>query len=332
MNLHYLDFGSTDPAFNLALEQYCFQSIPRGEGCFLLWQNENAIIVGRHQNTLAQINESFVREHSIQVVRRLTGGGAVYHDLGNLNFTFITDDGANAGLSFRNFCRPVIELLDRLGVHGEITGRNDMTVEGKKFSGNAQYIQKGRVLHHGTIMFDSDLTVMERALFVDPDKIRGKGTQSVRSRVTNLRPFLPSGMTISEFRGLLLEHVLHSAPGGTRQIQITPADQEAIERICDSRYRTWDWNYGQSPPCTMLKRKRFDSCGTVELYLVVEHGIIAGAAFRGDFFSTQDPQRIADLLIGCRTEPDEYRRVLENADVSACFFGLSKEELLSMLC
>lgn len=330
MNLRYLDIRTTDPAFNLALEQYYFQTIPKGESCFLLWQNDCAVIIGKHQNTMAQIDEAFVTANGIRVVRRLTGGGAVYHDMGNLNFSFITDDHPNTGISFRSFCRPVIELLEQLGVHGEITGRNDMTVGGKKFSGNAQYIHKGRILHHGTIMFDSDLAVMERALCVDPNKIRAKGTQSVRSRVANLRPVLPPDIALDKFRALLLEYVLQAASGNTQRIQIRSDDLKVIEDICNSRYRTWEWNYGQSPPCTMVKRKRFDGCGTVELYLGIEQGVISEAVFRGDFFSTRDPQEVADLLIGRRAEENEVRKALEGVAVSAYFFGLSSEELFSM--
>ena len=331
MILRYLDISSTDPAYNLALEQYLFEHLPLGQNCFLLWQNDSAVIIGKHQNTLAQINEPFVHAHGIQVVRRLSGGGAVYHDLGNLNFSFITDNRGDSGIRFCDFCLPILELLKKLGIQGELTGRNDMTVDGRKFSGNAQYIHAGRILHHGTIMFDSDLTTMECALHVDPSKIQAKGISSVRSRVTNLRPFLSSDLTLSQFRTRLLDHVLCTASGHIQPILLTPRDQEAIQLICNSRYRTWAWNYGQSPPCTVVKQKRFDSCGSIELYLVIEQGIITQATFRGDFFGVEDPQHIANLLIGQRAEAGAYQRALKNIDVSAYFSGLTSSELLSML-
>ena len=185
MKLSYLDLMTTDPSYNLAMEQYVFDCLPRDRMYFMLWQNDNAIIVGKYQNTIAEINEEAVRERGIRVVRRLSGGGAVYHDMGNLNFTFITDVGESNALDLKLFCEPVVRTLATLGVKAEVNGRNDITIDGKKFSGNSQYIRQGRVMHHGTIMFDSDLSVVSEALRVDPTKIQTKGIRSVRSRVTN---------------------------------------------------------------------------------------------------------------------------------------------------
>jgi len=143
MRLDYLDLTCTDPSRNLAMEQHVFDALPRDRAYFMLWQNDNAIIIGKHQNTLAEINEPYVRAHGIRVVRRLSGGGAVYHDLGNLNFTFITDAGDTAKLDFRLFCLPIVRTLEGFGVHAEVNGRNDITIDGKKFSGNSQYLRRG---------------------------------------------------------------------------------------------------------------------------------------------------------------------------------------------
>ena len=187
MKLSYLDLMTTDPSYNLAMEQYVFDCLPRDRMYFMLWQNDNAIIVGKYQNTIAEINEEAVRERGILVVRRLSGGGAVYHDMGNLNFTFITDVGESNALDLKLFCEPVVRTLATLGVKAEVNGRNDITIDGKKFSGNSQYIRQGRVMHHGTIMFDSDLSVVSEALRVAPTKIQTKGIRSVRSRVTRAR-------------------------------------------------------------------------------------------------------------------------------------------------
>ena len=175
MAMTFIEVKTTDPDFNLALEQYVFDQMPRNRGYFMLWQNDNAIIVGRHQNTLAEINEAFVREHGIRVVRRLSGGGAVYHDMGNLNFTYIVDASGGARLDLKLFCQPVADALGALGVQAEVNGRNDITIGGQKFSGNAQYVREGRVMHHGTILFDSDLSVVGQALKVDREKIAAKG-------------------------------------------------------------------------------------------------------------------------------------------------------------
>ena len=187
----YLILNNQDAAVNLATEQVIFDSLPRGKSCFLLWQNRSAVVIGRHQDALAEIDRAFVEAEGIQLVRRLSGGGAVYHDLGNLNYSIITEGRGSKAPDMAVFCEPVLRLLHDLGVRAELSGRNDMTVNGQKFSGSAQHLYKGRVLHHGTLLIDSDLNMVSRALRVDPEKIRSKGLASVRSRVTNLRPFLP---------------------------------------------------------------------------------------------------------------------------------------------
>lgn len=220
MKLSYLDLMTTDPSYNLAMEQYVFDCLPRDRMYFMLWQNDNAIIVGKYQNTISEINEQAVRERGIRVVRRLSGGGAVYHDMGNLNFTFITDAGGSSALDMKLFCAPVVRTLAALGVKAEVNGRNDITIDGKKFSGNSQYLRQGRVMHHGTIMFDSDLSVVGEALRVDPTKIQTKGIRSVRSRVTNVAEHLPERVTLPEFRRILLENILRENQG--EEYPLTP--------------------------------------------------------------------------------------------------------------
>ena len=229
MKLSYLDLMTTDPSYNLAMEQYVFDCLPRDRMYFMLWQNDNAIIVGKYQNTIAEINEEAVRERGIRVVRRLSGGGAVYHDMGNLNFTFITDVGESNALDLKLFCEPVVRTLATLGVKAEVNGRNDITIDGKKFSGNSQYIRQGRVMHHGTIMFDSDLSVVSEALRVDPTKIQTKGIRSVRSRVTNVAEHLPEKVTLPEFRRILLENILKENPG--EAYPLTQDDLAAVEKL-----------------------------------------------------------------------------------------------------
>jgi len=330
MKLSYLDLTTTDPAWNLAVEQYVFDSLPRDRAYFMLWQNDNAIIIGKHQNTLAEINEAYVAAHGIRVVRRLSGGGAVYHDMGNLNFTFITDAADTEQLDFKLFCLPVVRTLERLGVSARVDGRNDITIGGRKFSGNAQYLRGGRVMHHGTIMFDSDLEVVGRALQVDPDKVHSKGVKSVRSRVTNVREHLPRDISLPEFRAILLQNILQETPG--EPWVLTEADLAAVAALREQRYAAWEWNYGSSPVCTVVKRRRFDGCGLVEVYLTVERGLITGAAFRGDFFSAVEPEELAARLTGLRPEPAHYEAALRGVDVPRYFTGLTNGQLLSLLC
>ena len=330
MKLSYLDLMTTDPSYNLAMEQYVFDCLPRDRMYFMLWQNDNAIIVGKYQNTIAEINEETVRERGIRVVRRLSGGGAVYHDMGNLNFTFITDVGESNALDLKLFCEPVVRTLATLGVKAEVNGRNDITIDGKKFSGNSQYIRQGRVMHHGTIMFDSDLSVVSEALRVDPTKIQTKGIRSVRSRVTNVAEHLPEKVTLPEFRRILLENILKENPG--EAYPLTQDDLAAVEKLRAERYATWDWNYGFSPVCTMLRRRRVDGCGMIETYITVEHGKIAALTFKGDFFSASEPDELAAHFVGCMPDRAGYEKALGDVDVSRYFAGLQKDELIDILC
>lgn len=329
MKLSYLNLTTTDPAFNLAAEEYVFEHLPRDRMYVMLWQNDNAIIIGKHQNTLAQINLPYVEEKGIRVVRRRSGGGAVYHDLGNLNYTIITDAGDGGELDFGRFCDIVIRALARVGVKAERNGRNDMTIEGKKFSGNAQYVRDGRVMHHGTILFDSDSEVLSRALQVDEEKIRAKGVASVRSRVTNVRPWLPVDMALPEFRRVLLESILREYPG--TELTWTPQDLAAIEELRDERYATWQWNFGNSPACTLLRRKRVEGCGTVEAYLSIEKGRIRQAEFRGDFFGAEDPAGLAKKLEGCPYRQEDLEDLLSAEPVGRYFMGLDQAQLVGIL-
>lgn len=326
MKLSYFDLTTTDPAFNLATEEYIFDSMPKNRMYLLLWQNDNAIIIGKHQNTLAQINTDFVNRKGIRVVRRLSGGGAVYHDMGNLNFTVIAD-AEGEGINFERFCDMVIAALDKAGIRAERNGRNDMVIDGKKFSGNAQYIKNGRVMHHGTLLFDSDMTVLSQALHVDPEKIQSKGIQSVRSRVTNIRPLLPVDMPLAQFRGLLLRSILEQYPG--EACTLTEADLSAIQKIKENRYDTWQWNYGMSPECTIKKTGRIEGCGIVEAYMTVTHGKIQAISLRGDFFG--DPQPLERRLTGVALEVRGLEEALSGVNTEHCISGLDAATLISLL-
>ena len=325
----FIESPSNDPYFNLALEQHLFDTVGQTQAIFMLWQNDNTIVVGRHQNTVAEINADFVREHGVKVVRRLSGGGAVYHDLGNLNFTFIADAGEGASLDLLLFCRPVAQALGELGVVAEITGRNDIAIEGKKFSGNAQYKRNGRVMHHGTIMFDSDLDMVSAALKVTDDKIASKGVKSVRSRVTNVRPYLSAETTLEEFKAVLVRSLF-----GTQdppRYTLTQADLDAVNALRERRYATWEWNYGQSPKFNLRKERRLEGVGRLELYLEVTDGRVTGLETYGDFFGEGENQELSAALRGCPLEETALLSALRGVDVERCFHHLTAEELCQIL-
>lgn len=327
--LYYLDISTTDPRYNLALEQYVFDSLPRGHSFFLLWQNDRAVIVGKHQNTYAEVNAQYVREHGLYVVRRLSGGGAVYHDLGNLNFTFICDLVPSEAIDYKKFCVPIVDTLKEFGVQAEFTGRNDMTICGKKFSGNAQYIRRGRVMHHGTILFSSDLSAMAQALHVDAAKLRTKGIRSVSSRVTNISEHLASNVPLSTFRSALLTHILRTCPSAP--YLLTGQDCSAVQALCQNRYATWEWNYGVSPECTIRKHRWVEGCGEVDAYLTIEHGLISGAKFYGDFFNLLDPGDLAARLIGVCPDREGISAAIQGLSISQYFIGLGREDFLELL-
>ena len=327
MPWRYIQVDTTDPAFNLALEEYVFESLSKDYNYFILWQNASTVVVGRHQNTFNEVDEAFIRENNITVVRRLSGGGAVYHDLGNLNFTFI-QDAAGKEPDLGLFCRPVAQAIRTLGAEAEVNGRNDITVNGMKFSGNAQYVKYGRVMHHGTLLFDSQLEVAAKALRPDPEKIKAKGVASVRSRITNLKPLLPEGTTLEIFRDALLKALFEKEQ--MEVYTLTDADLTAIAALKDDRYGTWAWNWGASPACDMTFSGRIEGCGQLSLQFRVKKGFITDAILYGDFFSAGDPQALAKSFIGYPATAEGIREAAEKADVSR-IVGLSNEDLLDIV-
>lgn len=325
----YIESKSNDPTFNLALEQLVFEELDQTKEYLMLWQNDNSIIVGKNQNTLEEINSQFVKEHQIQVVRRLSGGGAVYHDMGNLNFTFITDCGNNSQLDMKKFSHLVADALKSLGVPAEVGGRNDILILGQKFSGNAQYIKKGRVMHHGTLMFRSDLSILSQALNVSNSKIESKGIKSVKSRVTNISEHLKQPMSLTAFKQHLANYLLS---GNDAEIYtLTEQDMDRIQKLQKEVYESWEWNFGHSPKFSIKKRKRFEQCGEIEIRLDIVKGRISGFVAYGDFFGSLDTKQLSSLLIGTKLESCELADVLSTIPIGQYFNGLDKQEFIDLL-
>jgi lipoate-protein ligase A len=326
---YYIESRDTNPQRNLALEQYVVYNLDRNHNYFMLWQNHNAIIVGKHQNTSAEINAAFVKVHNINVVRRLSGGGAVYHDMGNLNFTFVTDAEKN-DINFAAFCEPIQKALISFGVPVEISGRNDMTVEGKKISGNAQYIKQGRIMHHGTILYDSDLDLLSKALNVTNDKIESKGIKSVQSRVTNIRPYMKNDMPIGDFWDALKAFMFTAFD--MKEYILSREEEAGVDRLNEQVYSRWDWNYGASPPHNIRKVRRIEGCGTIEILLNVgKSGLINNVVFYGDFFGTSDTDELAEVLKGHKLEYAELAAIINSIIISRYFHNTDTEAFLSLL-
>ena len=322
--------GITDPRINLAIEEYVLKNMDIEKDDYLLFYiNQPSIIIGKNQNTIEEINTDYVEENGIIVVRRLSGGGAVYHDLNNLNFSFLTKDDGNSFSNYKKFTQPVVDALAKLGVNSELSGRNDILAEGKKVSGNAQYSTRGRMCSHGTLMFDLDIDAVVNSLKVKQDKIESKGIKSVRSRVANIVDFLPEKITVEEFRMEILKSIF----GGEENIkyyELTEDDWEKIHEISKSRYQLWEWNYGKSPRFNIQKTKRFPS-GSLDIRLDVNKGVIEEATIFGDFFGIGDVEEVAQLLIGTKYERGAIAEKLKNIEIPTYFGGVSEEDFLHLI-
>jgi lipoate-protein ligase A len=323
--------GITDARVNLALEEYVFRHKPTADDCLLFYVNDRAIIIGRNQNTIEEIDADVVRDQRIVVVRRVSGGGAVYHDAGNLNFSFMTADVRGRFNRYDQFTRPVIEVLQGLGVPAEPGGRNDILAGGRKISGNAQFALPTRMFSHGTLLLDSDLDAVTAALRPKPGKVESKGVKSIRSRVANISEFLSEPMDVVELRERIIERIF-----GTRdrahipQITLTGDDWAAVHALVESKYGRWSWNYGENPPSNVQRSRRFPA-GELDVRLDVREGRIIAARIFGDFMGREDVGDFERRLVGVAHSRDAIAHALEGVDVSTYFGDVPRDEVLALL-
>lgn len=318
----------TDATINLALEEYCVRNLDTSnEDYVLFYINSPSIIIGKHQCTIEEINYAYVQEKNIQVVRRISGGGAVYHDFGNLNFSFITshtDDNIN---NFKKFTQPIVEALYTLGVPAETTGRNDIVVEGRKISGNAQFTNLNSMFSHGTLLFDSNLDDVVQALNVKLDKIESKGIKSIRSRVANITEFLKKKITIEEFKSVLIQHIFKGPP---KTYFLDEKEWEKVYELSKNKYRNWEWNFGRSPEFNVQKIHRYDF-GQIDARINVKDGVIQNVKLYGDFLAQGDESDIERLLQGIKYEENSILKALEGVDLNFYFGNITKEEFAKFL-
>jgi lipoate-protein ligase A len=322
--------GITDPRLNLAFEEYCLRNLDPQHDYLLLYINEPAVIIGRSQNTFQEIDHQFVRQNGIHVVRRISGGGAVYHDYGNLNFSFITKYEKTNILNFRKFTAPVIRALHGLGVPAELSERNDIVAFGMKISGNAQHSTQKSMFSHGTLLFDAKMENLVRALNVKGEKIESKGVQSVRSRVANIAEHLEHPINMGTFKNCLLDSILETY-GGMREKKLTDKDWENIHRLSEEKYQTWNWNYGKSPECRISRTARFDA-GRIDVHLWIKDGIIKEIGIWGDFCGYGDMEGLEGALTGRRYDFDEITSVLSDIDLTRNFGLLTPDRFADYLC
>lgn len=318
---------NTNPYFNLATEEYVLKNI--NEDSFMLWRNEPCVIVGKHQNTLAEINIDYIKENNIPVIRRLSGGGAVFHDLGNLNFTFIKKANDDNLIDFRKYTQPIIEVLQKLDIQAVFEGRNDLTINGKKFSGNAEHVWKNKVLHHGTLLFSSEIKDLSQALKVDTLKFTDKAVKSVRSRVTNISEHLNYKMDVMDFYEMIINHIIETH-NDIVLYELSEYDNEQINLLVETKYKTWDWNFGYSPKYNFNKTIKTNG-GTIDIHMEVVNGIISKVKIFGDFFNKSEIEDLENLLVSTPHTEVKIIEKLNHINISDYFNNIDLKEFLLVL-
>ena len=322
--MKFLILKSRDPYFNLAVEEYLF--LKENDDVFMLWQNEPTVVIGKNQNAYAEIKMDAVRERGIKIARRITGGGAVYHDLGNVNYSFISTREGGADIDFEYFTAPIIEALAAMGIKAELSGRNDLLTGGRKFSGNAQHTVGNRTLHHGTLLFDADLEMLSHVLEVDRSKIESKAIASVRSRVVNLSELLVEDIKVERFIEILADFVVRKY---SPEIIDTPKDQE-VDRLA-LRNASEEWLFPQGrflSEYSVIRKKRYDF-GIVEIYLDMSNDTIEKATVCGDFFGVGDISELESALSGVKLS--YIRDKLSSLEIGDYIFGMNADTLAALI-
>lgn len=319
--------GINDPHLNLAIEEYIVRNFT-DKDYLLFYINKPSIIIGRNQNTLEEVNQTYVEEQGIHVVRRISGGGAVYHDFGNLNFSFITDHDIKSFNNFAKVTAPIVKVLNDMGVKAEMKGRNDVVVDDRKISGNAQFSTGKRMFTHGTLLLNSDLGEVAKALQVKMSKIESKGHKSVRSRVANIQEFLEEPIDIEDFRAMILQGL--DEAGDFETYKLTEEDWEGIHKLKEEKYDQWEWNYGRSPKFNLQREKKFP-VGFIDLRLWVEKGHIAGIKVYGDFFNSIPIEDLEEQLLGVRYTKEDIHEVLKSIDLTPFFGAIDKADFEELI-
>ena len=322
----YIETGSDDVYYNFGLEYYFTVEKRLPDTVFLFWRTTPTLMVGKYQNVLEEINKPYADSHHIHLVRRMSGGGTIYTDMGGWQFTFIQHKDASE-IEFHQYIAPVIDALRELGVNACFNGRNDLTIDGRKFSGNAQYRLADCIVHHGSLLFDTDIEQMVAATTVDHYKILSKSIKSVRERVTNIAEHLPAPMSAERFKESMIRHIMG---GSQNTYTVTPQDDARIRKLAREHFQNWECIFGADPKFNIDRSGRFAG-GKIQFKIDVQNGIIRHATVYGDFFSTLDATTIGDALTGCRYERESVIEALKAKGIDGAVYRISAEEMAGVI-
>lgn len=322
----YLESNSCDAFFNFALEDYAMHELSIAEEYFIFWRTRPTLMIGQYQNALQEINTEFAKKNDIKIVRRVTGGGTIYTDMEGWQFSFIFKNAGAKDIDFHTFTLPIINALRSIGVHACQSGRNDLLIDGRKFSGNAQYVRGNLLLHHGSLLFNTDLDHLVKSLCVDDEKIISKGIKSVRQRVTNIAEHLNHEMTSTQFRDLMLDYLLKDM----QRYRLTPKDIQRIHEIQKEKFESWEWNFGKTPEFNRTSEGRFEG-GKLVVSSFVKNGMIEEITFQGDFFAKDDLSKLSNSLRGCKYEREAVELVLTEIRVEDFFYNITKDDVLGLI-
>lgn len=338
MLMRYYMMPSRDIRVNLATEEYLLNQYDLAEPLLLLYIQAPCVIIGRNQNAYEEIHLPYLREHNITLTRRISGGGAVYDDLGNISFSFVSQKGKQAFGDYQSVTQPIVQALQKMGASAvEASGRNDLYIEGKKFSGNAMYTKNGRTYSHGTLMYDVDLSVLSQVLNVSKEKFQSKATPSTRKVVTNIKPYLASQyqeLTTEQFGEALLcaiYQVDDLKAISSKQIVLSAEDQAAIQALVENKYANHDWIYGETPQFDLQRRTRIPQVGIIDIKLSMHKGKITKAQIFGDFFGQEPIEKLTEQLVGLAFEDETFASFLATCQVDCYIHNLTNQQFFSLL-